>query len=67
REETVTYLEDNSWTDEVNEFVDAIVNNGSILSGTVEEAVAAMKQVYRIYWADFQWRETWDIPNPDTN
>ncbi len=65
REETITYLEDNSWRDEVNEFANAIVNDKPVQSGTVEEALAVMKQVYRIYWADPQWREKWNIPNPD--
>ena len=58
-------MEDKSRRDEVYVFVDAIKNNGPILSGTVEEAVATMKQVYRIYWADFQRRERWNILNPD--
>ena len=65
REETITYLVDNSWRDEVNEFAEAIINDGNILLGTVEEALATMKQVYRIYWADPQWREKWNIRNPD--
>ena len=58
-------MEDKSWRDEVYVFVDAIKNNGPILSGTVEEAVATLTQVYRIYWADFQRRERWNILNPD--
>ena len=67
REETITYLEDNSWRDEINEFANAIVNNRSIQLGTVEEALVTMKQVYRIYWTDPQWRNKWDIPEPDEN
>ncbi len=65
REETITYLEDNSWRDEINEFVDCIVNSRPIKSGTIEEALAAMKLVFRIYWADTIWRKKWKIPNPD--
>ena len=65
REETITYLEDNSWRDEVNEFADAIVNNGRIKSGNVEEALAAIKLVFRIYWNDPKWRKKWGILNPD--
>ena len=65
REETITYLEDNSWRDEINEFAEAIVNEEDIQFGTVEEALATMKQVYRIYWADPKWQEKWNIPNPD--
>ena len=58
-------MEDNSWMDEVKEFTKAIVNDKPVQSGTVEEAIAVMKQVYRIYYADPQWREKWNIPNPD--
>ncbi len=65
REETITYLEDNSWMDEVKEFAKSVVNDKPVQSGTVEEAIAVMKQVYRIYYADPQWREKWNIPNPD--
>ena len=65
REETITYLIDNSWRDEVDEFAEAIINDVNILNGTVEEALATMKQVYRIYWADPKWRNKWNIQNPD--
>jgi hypothetical protein len=51
--------------DEVKEFANTIVNDKPVQSGTVEEAIAVMKQVYRIYYADPQWREKWNIPNPD--
>ena len=61
REETVTYLEDNSWRDEVNEFAGAIVNNSPILSGTVEDAYATMELVYRIYSADSEWSKSYNI------
>lgn len=61
REEIVTYLEDNSWRDEVNEFADAIVNNSSILSGTVEDAYATMELVYRIYVADPEWSKAYNL------
>ncbi len=65
REEVITYLEDNSWRDEINEFGDAICNGGVIRSGNSTEALATMKLVYRIYWADPEWRETYHIPCPE--
>lgn len=65
REETVTYLEDNSWRDEINEFADAIINGGPIGNGSSADALATMKLVFRIYWADPEWREAWQIANPD--
>ena len=65
REETVTYLEDNSWREEINEFAEAIGKRDKIKNGSSAEALATMKLVYRIYWADPEWRETWEIANPD--
>lgn len=65
REETVTYLEDNSWRDEIHEFADAIVNGNTIHNGTSEDALGTMKLVYRIYYSDSEWREAYDIPNYD--
>lgn len=65
REEIVTYLEDNSWRDEIYEFVDAICNEGTINSGHSADALATMKLVYRIYWADPEWREAHNIPCPE--
>jgi len=65
REETVTYLEDSSWRDEVAEFADAVVNGSQIVYGTSQDALATMKLVYRIYWSDPAWRELHSIPCPD--
>jgi predicted dehydrogenase len=65
REEIITYLNDNSWRDEIYEFADAVINNEPILHGTVEDALATIKLVYGIYWADPVWRETYSICNPD--
>ena len=65
REEIVTYLDDNSWYEEIREFADAIANNGQILSGNIEDALATMKLVYRIYWSDPEWRARYQIECPD--
>ncbi len=65
REEIITYIEDNSWRDEVYEFADAIMNGDRIKSGTSEDALKTMKIVYRIYWSDPDWRETYKIESPD--
>lgn len=67
REEVITYLEDNSWRDEIDEFADAIVKQMPIKFGTVEDALATMKLVYRIYWADPEWREKYNIKDPDAD
>ena len=56
-EETITYLDDPSWHDEIHEFADAIVTGDSIRSGSCEDALATMKLVERIYCADPEWRD----------
>lgn len=65
KEEIVTYLEDNSWRDEIDEFADAIINKEPIRSGTSADALATMKLVYRIYYADPVWRQRFNIPLVD--
>lgn len=57
KEEVITYLEDHSWEDEINEFADAVIDNTQILSGTVEDAYKTMKLVYSIYHADETWKK----------
>jgi len=64
-EEVINYLEDNSWRDEINDFADAIVNGRPIESGTSQDALMTMKLVFRIYCADPQWREKFQIEDPD--
>jgi predicted dehydrogenase len=61
REEMVTYLEDNSWRDEIFEFADSICNGNKLLFGNSADALATMKLVYRIYTADSEWREAYQI------
>ena len=58
-------LIDHSWSDEINELAEVIVNGGSIQSGSVEDALNTMKLVYKIYWEDSTWREANNIPNPN--
>ena len=55
REEVITYLEDNSWRDEIHEFADAVLHKGRVVSGGVEDAARTMKLVYEIYRADASW------------
>jgi len=63
RSETLTYLEDNSWSDEIYEFADAIVNGNGFQYGTSNDALATMKLVYRIYNADKEWKDAYNIPD----
>lgn len=60
-EQTITFLEDNSWRDEINEFADAIVNGGKIKAGSSLDALSTMKLVYEIYKADPEWKNAYSI------
>lgn len=64
REETVTYLEDNSWRDEICEFADAICNGRNVQTGTSQDALNTMKLIHQIYWADPEWRKAYEIACP---
>jgi len=63
--EVITYLDDNSWRDEIYNFADAVINSKEIESGNSNDALETMKLVYRIYYADNAWRESFDIPDPN--
>jgi len=53
KKEIINYLSDDSWRDEINEFIDAIVNKKQIVSGNSLDALETMKLVYWIYSADY--------------
>ncbi len=63
--QTLKYLEDNSWKREIDEFADAITAGAPIRFGTSADALEIMRLVYRIYYADSEWRGRYHIPNPD--
>lgn len=65
QEEVISYLEDNSWHDEIYEFADAISNGTTVAYGSSRDALETMKLVYRIYYADAKWRESYQITDPD--
>lgn len=62
KEEIITYLEDNSWRDEVFEFADSALNGNQLKHGNSQDALSAMKIVYKIYSADERWSARYDIP-----
>ncbi len=66
QEEVISYLEDNSWRDEIYEFADVIAKGTKIKSGGSKDALETMKLVYRIYYADAQWRNAYNISNLDS-
>ncbi|MFH1386116.1 MAG: Gfo/Idh/MocA family oxidoreductase [bacterium] len=55
-EEIITFLTDNSWRDEVNEFADAVINDSKVTEGSSAEALATMQLVYQIYHSDPEWK-----------
>ena len=63
-EEVFTFLDDHSWRDEVQEFARAIADAEPLACGTSADALETMRLVYRIYWADPEWRQAWSIVNP---
>ena len=61
KEKTRRYNNDPSLADEVAEFVDAVVNDTSILNGSSDDALRTMQLVYQIYCADEEWRGQWGL------
>jgi predicted dehydrogenase len=60
-EKTTRYNTDNSWRDEINEFAHAILADEPILNGSGAEALRTMELVYRIYCADKNWKEQFNL------
>ena len=65
REQLTRYNHDPSWDAEIAAFASSILNDTPVQSGTSDDALRTMKLVFKIYYADSNWRETYDIPNPD--
>ncbi len=61
REVTTRYNQDPSWQDEIAEFTDCVLNDKPITSGSSLDALKSMHLVYRIYCADPQWRERFQL------
>ncbi|MGJ4733833.1 gfo/Idh/MocA family oxidoreductase [Leptospira levettii] len=59
--ETVNYLEDNSWRDEINEFAKCVNENIPVQTGSSSDAYETLKLVYRIYFEDTKWRNKFNI------
>jgi predicted dehydrogenase len=64
-EQVTRYNRDPSWDGEISAFALSILNDLPVQSGTSEDALRTMQLVFRIYYADSNWRETYDIPDPD--
>jgi len=61
----INFLSDNSWKEEIYEFADSVLYNKPIISGTSNDALETMKLVYNIYYNDADWRDKYNIPNPN--
>ena len=61
KEMTIRYNEDNSWKDEIETFVEYIINDRSVISGSSKEALKTMELVYKIYCADKKWKEKYNL------
>ncbi len=61
REQLTTYIKDNSWKEEIDEFADCIVNNGVIRHGSSLDALKTMEMVFEIYFADKNWCKEFNI------
>jgi predicted dehydrogenase len=60
-EQTTKYNHDPSWADEVSVFVEAVLTDRSILAGSSVEAFKTMELVYRIYCADSEWKQQFNL------
>jgi predicted dehydrogenase len=67
KEVTTRYNEDPSWQSEIDEFADAVLRDGEIVSGSIDDAVATMSLVYKIYCADPAWRDRWQLIDSFSN
>ncbi len=63
-ETTNSYLDDNSWQYEVDEFADIVINDKVVMSGNSGDALKVMELVYKIYCADNKWQEAFNIQLP---
>ncbi len=61
KEQVTRYNSDPSWRREIDEFADAVMGRAEVQNGSSADALATMELVYRIYRADPEWREQWDL------
>ena len=64
KEQLTHYNNDSSWQSEIDIFVDAILNDKPIVSGSSYDALKTMQLVFQIYYNDKAWRKKYNITNP---
>ncbi len=57
REQTTTYIKDNSWKLEIEEFADSVINDRPISEGRSIDALKSMELVFDIYNSDEKWKK----------
>jgi predicted dehydrogenase len=67
KEYNTRYNNDPSWDEEMKCFFESIINDEAPDHGTSNDALETMKLVYKIYFADTVWRDTYEISNPDNS
>jgi len=65
RETLTRYNQDPSWDREISNFSESVLNDRPVQSGSSQDALKTMQLVYRIYYADPDWRKKYGIANPD--
>lgn len=66
KEQKTSYNFDPSWQKEIDLFLTYITTDSAVVSGSSNDALNTMKLVYKIYYADREWREAYAIENPDS-
>jgi hypothetical protein len=66
KEQKTSYNFDPSWQKEIDLFITYITTDSAVDSGSSNDALNTMKLVYKIYYADREWREAYAIENPDS-
>ena len=61
KDQTTSYIHDNSWEEEITDFAEAIKNDKKINTGSSYDAYKSMELVYKIYCADNEWSEKYNI------
>ncbi len=61
KEQTTRYNQDPSWALEIDEFANAILNNQPVTEGSSADALHTMELVHRIYRADPEWKDKWNL------
>ncbi len=64
REETIHYNFDASWQREIDSFFDIINSGNAKVSSSSQDALATMKLVFAIYYADAEWCTKFGSANP---